>query len=352
MATRLVGSISWVFFLWVFTGLGCSGPDDSSGDGGDGDGDADADADADGDVEPDGPDAEADGDASPGFVLDAPADGEHFHVLQPVLFTGYTPGPLEVVVDGTWSIGTAGGPGPFEIEHPFSDEGTRRVAFLVDGVEVHAIDLVIEPGLARVCLSPGHPSSEGDKLYEAIINRKVAFYLEEMLVASGYEVLIVVDDITREEIFADGFDNEGAEEQAMLEVVTLSERAAACNEWPADYFISLHHNAVDDPSPNYTLVLYGESSAGSPRFPDAVDWAELTRDFLYEAMDVTDGYARGDRSFLGFGLSVLQNTDMVGILTEGSFYSNPEERARLNDDEYLLGEAEAIYSGFVAFVEG
>ena len=55
--------------------------------------------------------------------------------------------------------------------------------------------------------------------------------------------------------------------------------------------------------------------------------------------------------FLGFGLYMLQNTDMIGILTEGSFYSNPEERERLNDDEYLEGEAWAIFDGFAEFVE-
>ena len=29
----------------------------------------------------------------------------------------------------------------------------------------------------RVCLSPGHPSYEDDKPYDAIINRKVVFFL-------------------------------------------------------------------------------------------------------------------------------------------------------------------------------
>jgi N-acetylmuramoyl-L-alanine amidase len=329
--------------------LGCDGSGTESGltrdSGTDTDSDIDTDVDADAGADG-GPDTDE-------FVLDAPADGGHFYRLAPVAFTGYTPGPLEVYADGTWLIGSAAAAGDFSFDYAFSGTGARPITFLVDGDLALSITLNIDENLANVCLDPGHPSSTGDKLWESIINRKVGFYLEDLLRAAGYDVLLTTDDIDEETIFADGFDNEGAEEQAMLVVSSLGSRTGACNDWPADYFISLHHNAVTDTTVNYTLTIYGEDTGFSPWFADAPTWAGLTSDYLYDAMDVDDLNTWGDRSALGYGLYVLQNTDMIGILTEGSFYSNPDEYDLLNaSNDYLYGEAEAIFAAFDEFTAG
>jgi N-acetylmuramoyl-L-alanine amidase len=288
-----------------------------------------------------------------GFILYAPADGDHYYRLAPVPFSGYTPGPLEVFADGEWLLGSAPAAGDFSFTYAFSSAGARAITFVVDGALALSITLDIDETIANVCLDPGHPSSEGDKLWEAIINRKVGFYLEDLLRAAGYDVLQTTDDIDEETIFADGFDNEGGEEQGMLAVTALESRTDACNAWPADYFISIHHNAVTDASVNYTLTIYGEDTGYEPWFADAPDWAALTSDRLYDVMDVTGQQTWGDRSALGYGLWVLQYTEMIGILTEGSFYSNPDEYELLNtSNEYLYGEAEAIFAAFDEFTAG
>ena len=344
-------------FVFAAASSGCDGSGTESGftcDGGtdsDSDGDTDGDTDSDTDGDTDGG-ADTDTDAD-GFVLYAPADGDHYFRLAPVAFSGYTPGPLEVYADGTWLLGSADAAGEFSFTYAFSGTGARPITFVVDGDLALSITLNIDETLANVCLDPGHPSSDGDKLWESIINRKVAFYLEDLLRASGYDVLLTTDDIDEATIFADDFDNEGAEEQAMLVVSSLGSRTDACNTWPADYFISVHHNAVTDTSVNYTLSIYGEDTAFNPWFTDAPDWAALTTDHLYAVMDVTGYQTWGDRSALGYGLYVLQNTDMIGILTEGSFYSNPEEYDLLNtDNSYLESEAEAIFEAFDEFTAG
>jgi N-acetylmuramoyl-L-alanine amidase len=335
--------------------FGCDGSHTESGLTCDSGTDADSDTDSDVDTDIDA-DAGADGGSDTDtdvFVLNTPADGDHFYRLAPVAFEGHTPGPLEVYADGTWLIGSAAASGDFSFSYAFSSTGARPITFLVDGDLALSITLNIDENLANVCLDPGHPSSTGDKLWESIINRKVGFYLEDLLRAAGYDVLLTTDDIDEETIFADGFDNEGAEEQAMLVVSSLGSRTGACNAWPADYFISLHHNAVTDTTVNYTLTIYGEDTGFNPWFVDAPDWAALTTDHLYAVMDVTGYQTWGDRSALGYGLYVLQNTDAIGILTEGSFYSNPDEYDLLNtDDTYLEGEAEAIFAAFDEFIAG
>jgi N-acetylmuramoyl-L-alanine amidase len=343
-------------FLWLTIGaasFGCDGSETESGLTCDSGTDTDSDADSDIDTDIDAGAGADSGSDSDGFVLYAPADGDHFYRLAPVAFAGYTPGSLEVFADGTWLIGSAAAAGDFSFTYAFSGVGARPIAFLVDGDLALSITLNIDENLANVCLDPGHPSSTGDKLWESIINRKVGFYLEDLLRASGFDVLLTTDDIDEETIFADDFDNEGAEEQALLVVSSLGSRTGACNAWPADYFISLHHNAVTDTSVNYTLTIYGEDTGFNPWFADAPGWAAATTDYLYDAMDVTGYQTWGDRSALGYGLYVLQNTDAVGILTEGSFYSNLDEYDLLNtSNDYLYGEAEAIFAAFDEFTAG
>lgn len=216
-------------------------------------------------------------------------------------------------------------------------------------VEQDEADGGTESGLAKVCLSPGHPSEPGDKLYEGIINRKVAFLLKDLLCDAGYDVLIVTDDLERDELFHPYFDNEGEYEQALLEVMSPTEKVEVCNEWEADYLISLHHNYAYDKTENHTLVLFANDENYEELYENASDWARITSRSLKKAMRVTDSRYDGDLEKLGFSLSILANADMIGILTEASFFSNPRERERLNRDGYLKREAMAIYRAFLKF---
>ncbi len=204
--------------------------------------------------------------------------------------------------------------------------------------------------LARVCLDPGHPSFEDDRLYEAIINRKVALYAKELLEDAGYQVLITTSDATEESLFSADYDNEGDMEQSGLEVLSMEDRAEACNAWNGEYFISIHHNRAFDTTRNITAVYFGQDAQFRPWFKDAPIWAERTVDRLYEAMETQSKKFGGDQNQLGLSLTVLEAVDVIGILTEASFYSHPEERSRLNQDPYLENEARAIVNGFIEFM--
>jgi N-acetylmuramoyl-L-alanine amidase len=208
----------------------------------------------------------------------------------------------------------------------------------------------VEP-LARVCLDPGHPSFEDDRLYEAIINRKVAFYVKELLEGAGYQVLMTTSDLTEEEMFVSEFSNQGVSEQSRLEVVSLEDRAEACNGWNGDYFISIHHNKGFDETRNVTAVYYGQDRHFRPWHEDGPIWAQLTAARLYDVMETKDKKSGGDQHRLGFSLTLLEKVHAVGILTEASFYSHPEERSRLNQNPYLANEAKAIADGFIEFVQ-
>jgi N-acetylmuramoyl-L-alanine amidase len=99
----------------------------------------------------------------------------------------------------------------------------------------------------KICLDPGHGGDAHKRGYkrggtgvrEAEVNLRVAKYLREFLVTAGAEVLLT---------------------RAADVDVSLAERAAIANEWDADLFISLHHNAIGNkPHVNYTTVCMTRS---------------------------------------------------------------------------------------------
>ena len=199
-----------------------------------------------------------------------------------------------------------------------------------------------------VCLSPGHPSRPGDKQYEAVLNRRVAYKLRALLLRAGYDVVLTTDDLTDETLFAPGFDSEDKTIRERLEVKTPDEKAEICNDAGADYVISIHHNYAYNPDINYTLVFYGADESGEPNCEEAKRWAQSTAHFLRRVMKTDGSRTYSDMERLGFSLSILENSKAPAILTEAAFYSNPRERKRLSSDAYLAAEAQAIFDAFHA----
>jgi N-acetylmuramoyl-L-alanine amidase len=310
--------------------------------------DTDADSDADTDIDTD-TDSDSDTDSEVAFALWTPSDGAHFYLAEQVAFSGTSPAPFAVQDDGAEFL-TVAAAGDFSFTREFPTTGAHEISFWIDSAPVLAITVHVDANIGLVCIDPGHPHSADTMLYAAIINRKVGFYLEDLIAAIGYDTAFTVEDITEEEIFDPSFDNDGEEEQAMLTVVPPGGRAAACNDSGADFTISIQHNSVSDPTVNYSLVLYGQDPSGDPRFTGTDSWASSTAAQLAVAMEVTGSNSQGDRDFFGSGgMVMLQDTEMAAIAAWASFVSCPAEKARLDDNDYLLGEAQAYFAAFEAF---
>lgn len=202
---------------------------------------------------------------------------------------------------------------------------------------------------ARLCLDPGHPSYPEDKLYEGILNRKVVHYLSDGLIKNGFAVLITANDLRKETLFDPDFDNESQIHQNRLRPVSLEDRIQACTLWRADFLISVHHNGGRTPKKNKAFVFYGMNDTLVPWHEESRLWAQMTAQKLEQTMEISDSRVESDQEKLGFSLGILRSRDFMSILTEASYYSIEEERKRLNTDEYLRGEAEAILQGFLKF---
>jgi N-acetylmuramoyl-L-alanine amidase len=183
----------------------------------------------------------------------------------------------------------------------------------------------------EICLDPGHGAYPTIKPFETIINLKIGFYLVDYLESANVDTAI----LTR----TDNIQNP-----------SLSEREQIANSNNVDWFNSIHHNAFDGTA-NYSLVLYEELYSGDPQWPEAVTMSQIMAEDLWTALRTTTWYARGDRSFLGFNLGVLDNLQMPGELTEGSFFDHTPEKNRLRNDDYLKMEARTLFTSFLDYFD-
>ena len=120
---------------------------------------------------------------------------------------------------------------------------------------------------------------------------------------------------------------------------SLKARVQDANSWGADWFISLHTNASENPSASGSEAFV--YSASSPAYPLAEDILQWLR---YETGLRTRGV------FIRPGLYVLRKTAMPSILIEMGFISNPSDAALMNDSPELF--ARGIYNGIVEYVGG
>ncbi len=190
----------------------------------------------------------------------------------------------------------------------------------------------------KICLDPGHGGQAHVPDYkrgptgvrEAEVNLKVAFHLRDMLQNVGATVVMTrVDD----------------------SYVSLARRSQIANESGADFFISLHHNGIDNsPETNYTSTWYHGDADDSRQ---SLDLARYIQQGVSDALRLPRSPATGlysDKLVTASGFGVLRLTDCPAVLCEASFLSNPEEETRLQDDDYLRQEAYGYLLGIARYV--
>jgi N-acetylmuramoyl-L-alanine amidase len=182
----------------------------------------------------------------------------------------------------------------------------------------------------RIFIDPGHNppgyhngGAEANGLNEADINYMVGRYLADMLEADPrFEVRS--SRPTKTDVL--GTNN----------ITSLNERVTMANDWPANYFISIHSNSNPNPNLNgtevYVASLYSEAY-----------W--LANDILNEIVRRVGTANNGVR--LNPTLYVLRNTNMPSLLIELGYLTNTEDAWKLANRQYAF--AFAIYSGLLKY---
>ena len=130
--------------------------------------------------------------------------------------------------------------------------------------------------------------------------------------------------------------NTPTEQLGTSNATSLAARVRAANEWPADYFISIHANANENPAINgsevYVYRMYTQS------------WylAEYILKAMVEAVKTKDNGVRVNPS-----LYVLRRTNMPAVLVELAYLTNPTDAGKLknNQEDFARG----IYNGLLAY---
>lgn len=181
----------------------------------------------------------------------------------------------------------------------------------------------------KIFIDQGHnPSgpntgSVGNGLNEADITYNVGVILKDLLEANG-NFSVMLSRKSPSEVL--GSSNAGS----------LTERVRMANTWGADYFISIHTNAVANPQANgtevFTYRLFGPAYNMAVRILNSI---------------VTRLNMRNRGVKQGSNLFVLRRTRMPALLIELGFITNPQDAYKLENNQY--GFANAIYLGILQY---
>ncbi|MBB6459962.1 N-acetylmuramoyl-L-alanine amidase [Flammeovirga kamogawensis] len=118
--------------------------------------------------------------------------------------------------------------------------------------------------------------------------------------------------------------------------ISLTDRVNYANKIKADYFISIHCNALSNRNYHGTQV-----HIQSEKFPTSFGLAkEIDKEFIRAGRKSRGIKDRNDR---GHNLQVLQYTEMPGALIECGFMSNPTEEQYLNSGKGQTYIASALF---------
>jgi N-acetylmuramoyl-L-alanine amidase len=117
---------------------------------------------------------------------------------------------------------------------------------------------------------------------------------------------------------------------------SLAERVRMANEWPANYFISIHCNANENPAINGTEVYIYQ-------FYSQAHW--LGEQIMNGIVQTVGTRNNGIR--LNPSLYVLRRTQMTSLLVELGYLTNWSDAQKLRDNQY--GFAYGMFIGIMRY---
>lgn len=118
---------------------------------------------------------------------------------------------------------------------------------------------------------------------------------------------------------------------------SLRARVDGANDWPADYFISVHVNANDNPAINGTEVYIYKTGTTSEKLATSI-LNEVVR-----RVGTKDNQVRTNPA-----LYVLRKTHMPAVLVELAYITNEGDVEKLKNDQYQF--AYGIYVGLLNYL--
>jgi len=180
-----------------------------------------------------------------------------------------------------------------------------------------------------IVLDPGHggnkPGAQSNGVKEKTLNLLIAQKIKASLERAGARVILTRDG---------DYD------------INLPNRPAVADKHGADFFISIHCNAL---APE---ALSGIETYYHPGQPSSRVLAYTIHDRLIKNTDMKDRGARLDTKLSPIGLAVLRNANVPAILIECGYIDNSKDRKLLCDDSFREKLARGVVEGLRLYVEG
>ncbi len=124
--------------------------------------------------------------------------------------------------------------------------------------------------------------------------------------------------------------------------VPLKTRTDRANNWQADMYIAVHHNALTGTWGKHSGIETYTMDHPQAN-PKSVAIAKEIHPRIVKAMGLQD------RGIKRANFHVLRETRMPAVLTEGGFMDSTIDIAKLRDDRYLKAQGEALAEGIAAY---
>lgn len=197
---------------------------------------------------------------------------------------------------------------------------------------------LIENEFPVIIIDAGHGGEDGgavgvDGTNEKDINLEIAFKLNHILTAMGYETRMVrTSDIS--------IHNEGLDTLREKKVSDIHNRVAIMEEYENCLYISIHQNKYDDSR------IWGAQTFYSPNDEDSKTLAQFIQTSV--ATKIQPDNKRLIKES-GTSIYVLYNATKPAVMVECGFISNPNELSQLKTEEYQSQMAFSISSGILNY---
>lgn len=172
----------------------------------------------------------------------------------------------------------------------------------------------------RIIIDAGHGGIDGGAtsctgVLESAINLEIALRLNDLMHFLGYETVMI--RTTDTSIYTDG------SSIAAQKVSDLNERVRIVNETEGGVLVSIHQNIFSDSRYGGAQVFYSND-------PNSKALATSMQNLLVKTLNI--GSKRVSKK--ASGVYLMEHINTCGILIECGFISNPEEEAKLRNEEY------------------
>ena len=189
-----------------------------------------------------------------------------------------------------------------------------------------------------IVIDAGHGGPDGGAIsctgvMESKFNLDISMRLNDLLQLLGYKtVMIRTED---ESIYISG------ETIAAKKISDLRQRVKLANEIQGGVLVSIHQNTFSDSRYSGPQVFYGTQGEGE-------QLAKILQKSLTDVL--SPGNSRMAKK--ADGIYLMQHINCTGVLIECGFLSNPEEEAKLRNDQYQQKLCCVIGTSLVNFLDG